>query len=494
MLVKWVRYFCLNIMAVLTLYGWINRQYSCIFLGIIFLLINNILFCVERLEERMFFLLFQIMFFVFLLAKPLILIVSSNKLWYMVQDSEKGIHFALMAMFLSLLSMNVGAILYEQYKRRGEKKGQKCVVLKVNSVQKEMKNESMILAVQNISLLFFVVALVFSFVVSYEKITMMQGRSYLDYYTSYQSNLPALIHRLASMMKYALCSFLATYPNKKKSFIPLCLYVVSAIPDLYIGIRNPFVLNCLFVFVYYLIREYKYIGKKESWFGKKEKIISVVAIPVLIIAMCLYSDIRMDRDIKFSSIGDTFRRFFIEQGVSFDVLLIGYRTIDKLPVRDFRNYTFGGIIDYFLHGTIGQKIFGTYPLPNGNNIVNALESNRFAHNMSYVALGDEYLAGRGWGSSYLLELYTDYGYLGIIVFSLILGAFFVAVYSLLSKNLISRISVLMILTNIFFMPRGEATSCLEFLVSIQFWAYVGLEYFISSLFIKSYQKRRNGDV
>ena len=196
----------------------------------------------------MFFLLFQIMFFVFLLAKPLILIVSSNKLWYMVQDSEKGIHFALMAMFLSLLSMNVGAILYEQYKRRGEKKGQKCVVLKVNSVQKEMKNESMILAVQNISLLFFVVALVFSFVVSYEKITMMQGRSYLDYYTSYQSNLPALIHRLASMMKYALCSFLATYPNKKKSFIPLCLYVVSAIPDLYIGIRNPFVLNCLFVF------------------------------------------------------------------------------------------------------------------------------------------------------------------------------------------------------------------------------------------------------
>ena len=34
---------------------------------------------------------------------------------------------------------------------------------------------------------------------------------------------------------------------------------------------------------------------------------------------------------------------------------------------------------------------------------------------------EEYLAGHGCGSSYLLELFIDYGYLGICVFSLGLG-------------------------------------------------------------------------
>lgn len=107
-----------------------------------------------------------------------------------------------------------------------------------------------------------------------------------------------------------------------------------------------------------------------------------------------------------------------KQGVSFNVLGIGYSTIPNLPPGP-KCYTFGGFIDYFLHGSIAQ-MFGGTDLGAGNNVVKAVEGNSFAHSMSYIAKSD-YLQGHGWGSSYLLETYVDFGWIGLILFSLVLG-------------------------------------------------------------------------
>lgn len=41
-------------------------------------------------------------------------------------------------------------------------------------------------------------------------------------------------------------------------------------------------------------------------------------------------------------------------------------------------------------------------------------SNSLAHNLAYVYRKDEYLAGNGNGSSYLLEIFADYGYIGVL--------------------------------------------------------------------------------
>ena len=65
---------------------------------------------------------------------------------------------------------------------------------------------------------------------------------------------------------------------------------------------------------------------------------------------------------------------------------------------------------------------------SGNTVDMALNSNSYTHAMSYVSRGQEYLDGHGWGSSYLLETYTDYGWIGIVLFSLAIG--FVLVYAL----------------------------------------------------------------
>ena len=44
-------------------------------------------------------------------------------------------------------------------------------------------------------------------------------------------------------------------------------------------------------------------------------------------------------------------------------------------------------------------------------------------------MGDDYLQGHGIGSSYIMELFTDYRYIGVFVFSIILGIILVAMMS-----------------------------------------------------------------
>ncbi len=164
-----------------------------------------------------------------------------------------------------------------------------------------------------------------------------------------------------------------------------------------------------------------------------KKIALVLLIPVAIIGLAIYNYSRVDEEVPTTNIISLFGDFFYTQGVSYDVLNIGYMTKDKIKEITNHNYTFGPFIDYFKYSTISQKIFKTKPLPTGNNVTKALESSSYSHIISYLTRKD-YLEGHGWGSSFILETYTDFGYIGIIVYSLILGYLLMAIPRLLKKN------------------------------------------------------------
>ena len=140
--------------------------------------------------------------------------------------------------------------------------------------------------------------------------------------------------------------------------------------------------------------------------------------------------LRDDAEVATNGIMALLIDFIYKQGTSFGVLAKGYLYECYLPVRAFKNYTFGPIIDYFYRGNIGGMLFGTTPLPENNSIELAFESNSYAHNISYIVMGDDYLQGHGIGSSYIMELFTDYRYIGVFVFSIILGIILVAMMKL----------------------------------------------------------------
>lgn len=448
------------------------RDFNLFLLAAINIWLANIVFCLENIQRRFYFLMFEVTFFVFLLARPFISFCQ-GKVWWKL-NGEIHVWFALRIIILSQMGILIGAWFVEEYQKSRKKR----VDIKEGQIRTEFTEN-----IQRIALIIFWISSIFYFIQEAEKLAAVWGKGYLAYYTDFKSNLPFWIYAIASFMKVSLCAYLATWPEKKKAFIPMAVFVLSAIPSLIIGIRNPLMLNAIFVFLYYVLRNV--MDNSERWIGKFEKWAMILGIPGSVVFMAFYAYFRSGmRTEKNAAV--LFIDFFYGQGVTFDVLAIGHKCIPYLPDRPIKNYTFGGILDYFLHGTIAQNLFGAEALDNGNSIKNALESNSFAHNMSYIDMKEEYLAGRGWGSSYLLETFADFGYIGIIIFSVILGGILVYFIDFLKKNTLCCIIIFMCLQSVFFMPRAEATKWFSFLFTIQFWIAIAGIYLCSALCVKKY--------
>ena len=120
-----------------------------------------------------------------------------------------------------------------------------------------------------------------------------------------------------------------------------------------------------------------------------------------------------------------------------------------------------------------------------NSIELALESNSYAHNISYLVLKQQYLDGHGIGSSYMMEVYTDYGFVGLFITSCILGVIFIALLnSAYRKNLLGFTVSLLILGNLFFMARSSFSESFFSLFTMQFWTVVIV------IFLMSYSMKK----
>ena len=78
-------------------------------------------------------------------------------------------------------------------------------------------------------------------------------------------------------------------------------------------------------------------------------------------------------------------------------------------------------------------------------------------------MGDTYLAGRGTGTSYIAELYYDFGYIGIFVGSMIYGYLFSLINKYNTTSIFSRSIVYIVLTNLLWAPRGGYSAFLSFI-------------------------------
>lgn len=443
-----------------TAYGVSSKKLDAMSAGILIIWIGNMIFCLEEFQKRFFFFLFQCTFFTFLLGRIVVSYLRGQKWWTEIGQAYENNCFAVVAIAISLVSLYLGAVITEYFWNR-----KKTVNFEWNESKIEYRKN-----LQAIALCVFLVTFIFFCIQEGEKLFYVWDKSYVEYYTGFHQQFPFWVYTIASFMKYSLCLYLATLPSKKRSFIPLVMYVISNIPSLLIGMRNPIVLSILFALSYYVLRNI--LDNKEKWFGRLEKICIVITIPIGVVFLAAYSYIRSDQALKTINPFRLFTEFFYGQGVTLNVLTRGYGYRLNLPEREFRNYTFGGIIDYIVHGNIGQLLFGTEALPEGNCWTNGRISNNLSHNLSYVIMKEEYLSGRGLGSSYILENYIDFGYIGVAVFSIILGGLLIWFMRGIGKSNLLNAIMLISLTEIFYIPRAEATGWLTFIVTLQFWACI----------------------
>ncbi len=470
-----LRYNLMVFSIILFILGTINNYFNVMLMGVILVFTNNIIYGLENRKSRMLFLIFNVMIFVFLLSRPFISMMRGDAWWYF---KKNDVNFAMNSLMLTLLSLIFGQYIGERSICKKNIKIDKFTIF-------DKYDCNYIKGLRFISICLFYMSMAFFLLTELEKLIYMRGKNYEMLYSSFKTQLPYFIIAIGSMQKYFLCVFLSTFPKKAEAFIPLSLYVISALPSLIIGLRNPIVLNVIFCIIYYFIRDI--YDKKEKWVGAMEKTLMIIAAPICILLLGAYNYIRAGQKINGNGALDLFVDFLYKQGVSFDVLCIGHNTIPKIKYTGFVNYTFGGIIDYFTHNKIAQLIFNAKSLGSGNNINMALYSNSFAHRMSYAARGQEYLEGNGWGSSYILETYADFGYIGIIIFSILIGILLSYMVYLVNKGVFHSTVVFLILTNIFFLPRDAALNWINFIFYIQFLLPITICFVFAKLCIKKYR-------
>lgn len=459
--------------------GYSVENFNVFLTGMLVIFINNIVWAVKRKENRCIFLIFHITLFTFCLGRPLIGMFTGEEWWNYASQAKENIWFALILLITSLIAMQLGVIAVEQTHK---------FVIKARGKKVVEQNRVFVHNLQFVALCMYILTMIFFLAQEIEPLIVIKPGHYLEYYSSFQSRIPDVFHTIASFMKYSLCIFLATLPSKKKAFIPLAIFELSAVPSLILGVRNPIMLNSVFILVYYLLRDI--LKDEKKWIGKLEKWFVGIMTPLVLIFMGLYSFIREGNGIQAENPFGLFLDFFKGQGVTFDAMSIAYGYRAGIKSLEPKNYTFGGFIDYILHGNIGQKLFGTSPLPSGNNEINGLYSNNFSHNFSYISFKKDYLEGRGRGSSYILENYFDFGYIGVIIFSLILGAVMVAVVYWFGKKVLASTIILVSLTTFFLIPRAEATGWLTFIITAQFWVCIAACYLGAYICTKSTFIRR----
>ncbi len=453
--------------------GWFNLSMC----GILCWFFGNVVYGFTQWRKRLIFLVFHGMIFTFLLSRPFISMCRGAVWWYYQPET---VQFALNLLWVTLLCLRLGSMLAEVFLCKDTETAPH--IFPRNRGYEVYEETDFLKNLRLVALLFFLITTVFFWMVQLEKLVFIQGKEYSDIYISYTSSLPGFVFTLRDMCPYALCIFLATFPKKRWVYPVLILYVLGTVPNLIIGARNPLVLAVLFSFVYFLLRDI--LEGRSYWFGKTEKIAAAVLIPVALVFLSFYNYIRDGESVSMG-IWESVVDLFYKQGVSFDVLCIAYEALPDLPDVVAKNYTFGPFLDYITRGSMGQFLFGTEGIGTQNSEIVALYSNSFAHSMSYVA-HPGYLQGHGYGSSYLLELFADWGYLGVALGSTVLGGFMRFMTDGMKKNIFLRTVVLLGLLNLFFIPRAEATEWLSFLIKFQFWLAVGFCFLLAATFNKTY--------
>lgn len=443
-------------------YAEVNMKYNQMLMTMIGILIVNIIFCIFNFKKRMILFLFYLTIFLFLISRILIPAIEGNKWWE--RYSIEANCFAMRAIIYSIVALAIGVVLLEVFTIILNKKG----IEERKVERKEWVSKDALLKVVRIIL---IICMLCFFIREFEKLLFMRGRIYEDYFSLYSSQMPFVINFPASIMPYFLCAFLALKPTKKESFIWLSLYVISSLPMLKIGVRNGFVLNCIFAFVYYFLRDIIRNNDEKKWIGKVEKGLIVCVIPALLIFLGAYNYVRADQNVGMSPM-NLIVDFAYKQGTTYDTLLQGYTYEKDLPMREEQIYTLGTLTDNFFYSSIGKRIFDLEDIGDGNSIRKALNGHTFSHAISYVVMGKDYIAGGGRGSSYIIENYLDGGYPGVVLFSLFLGVICAGIPVVFGKRWILSTICLNIITNFFFTARAESTAFLTFLISYKFWVCI----------------------
>ena len=408
--------------------------------------LNIIIYAFRDTGSRSMLLAFAVSFFTFLMGRELVQQFLSYKIDNF--DTETNHHLYL-CIILSLTFLMCG---YLFCNRRMHKIGSSHALMAVQ-LRSEIPVDPI---VKDLSKYLFYASWIFAMISKLIVARFVSSYGYTNYYTDYSEFLTGnlalyAISKLEGIMPVALSIFSAALPSKKEYGIPSLMYVAYMMASLATGQRSAFILGILFLMVYYLYRNKH--NPEERWITKNMIIAFVMALPLLAVFMTILSTVRMGETAQRISIVDGVLSFLYDQGVTGNIVKRAFMYKDRIPNQI---YTLE-----FLHSGLFARLL-KIPIYHGNTVEHALYGGSFTHAVAYVILGQSYLVGVGTGSSYIAELFYDFGYIGVVIGNFIYGYIIAYINHPVTKNNVFRMSVsFYIITQILWAPRASLTGFLS---------------------------------
>lgn len=406
-------------------------------------------------------------FFIFLLASDLIQLLFNIK--STLEVSRESINHSYFSIVLSLIFVFVGYLLFKKNTESENKK------------HKFKKNTH--IYIRQASLIIFYITFVAMLISIFDNVLFVYKNGYVEQYLLYSPGIPTIIVKIGDMCPIAFFTYLSTRPSIKQSKKNIFLYLSASILTIFTGKRFEIVATLMIIIIYYFVRNED--DQKVVWITKKQIFAYIAFIPILIIFLQIFGFIRSEQSINIQSPMNYIIDFFNSVGNSNRVIKWGYEYLDKLPKGKI--YSFGTVIDYFKYGKIAEFL-GFYTPIIGQNAEYAINGTSYAHAITFTIAPSLYLSGHGFGSSYIAELYHDFGYFGLSFFSIILGI----VISLINKfdfnkPYITAISM-ELLAIIIRIPRDSYGSILAIIINYKYWFCI----FIIAVLANFFKWKENG--
>lgn len=419
----------LVILYSLIVLGTIIRKVDWYFAVVLMLWVFLFLYYLANWKNNIVIICYLFTFFTFLLARETFYRYTFSEKYYLLMDKESNFHTCF-AIFLSLIFL---AGSYEIFMKN------KFII---RNIFQKQRSEKYINGLQYSSIIVFYCTYIFYILNILFQIKFIQQVGYVASYTVEATGpgTPWVIEKLALFCPVSLFCFLATFPSKKESCIPLALYALYGFLTLLTGQRYPVIAVMMLIVIYYVIRE----RAEGGWITRTHYLMLIVGIPIAAVGLLAVDSIRLGYSFEMSNFFNQFIDFFAVQGGSINV--VKYGKFFEKQLQDIRFYSINSIL---------TNILNINPYHN-NSLEYAMYGHSFAARMSVLEYGkDAYLAGHGVGSSFIAELYHDFGYIGVGAGSFIYGWCISKINQLTPKKPLCATLCLMMISPILFAPRGE---------------------------------------
>lgn len=458
------------ITVILFLSAWMEKNEEIMFLAGFAFLVFEIVEKAKEFYKNIAYILFLISFFVFLQGRYLVSIIFTRTMLTEF-SAEIATHINLSIM-ISLLSLHFGYLIAHKVKFTVRGYGQANPLTVDNNYSNKGGNKI------DVSLYLFYASAFFAVVSQLDIFFFVRNYSYVEYYLTYSSHVPRLLQVFGNMYVVFFIIFLCTYPPKEKCRIPIIVFVIISVLVLLTGDRGGMIQNISILVVYCLWRQK---NEGEMWIKPRTIFLAVLLSPVIMALLSFFVYFREGLDVGALTFGAQLQRFLSISGRSANVLGYAIENQNRFP-KQF--YTFGGLIDYIKYNPISSALFG-FSKPAPQTVEFAMNMHSFDSALSYFVYPQTYFNGHGIGSSYLAEVFYDFGYIGIVIISIIYSAMLNKCETIGTNSILKRSLMLLLIRGLYYAPRGPALIPITNILNITTIAAFAVYYFASKVKIRT---------